>query len=274
MVMECKYCKKEFTGRIDKRFCSKLCSYRNYESWRKYLRRKPPPKPRKCKLCEKTIIPPKRHPYTNYCGQKCRCKAYSMSKGIGITRTKRCFACGKEFVTNYRNKIVCSPICRTRMWKMKNPDRKLWKEYKEKYPERLKESIKQWVLNNPKKKKAGRNRYYNKNKERIYSRNNLWRKNNRWYCNDYAKLERERKHKTIRKFTYKEWEEKLKSTNGVCKRCGTYVGIDNLERDHIYPIAQAYKDYLETGIKRIYTIEDIQPLCRRCNAIKGSEVEV
>lgn len=229
---------------------------------------------RKCKYCGKGFEPYKLHPHTKYCSQKCRTKAYYLSKGIGITRTKSCFACGKEFITNYNKRIVCSPRCRTIMWKMKNPDRKLWKEYVEKHTKRVKESFRQWTLNNPKLVKARRKRYYNKNKVNIMKRNNLWRKNNRWYCNEYSKLERERKNKTIRKYTKEEWEEKLESTNGICKRCGTYVGIDNLERDHIYPIAQAYKDYLETGIKRIYTIEGIQPLCRRCNVIKGSEVEV
>ncbi|KKK52655.1 hypothetical protein LCGC14_3102710, partial [marine sediment metagenome] len=34
-------------------------------------------------------------------------------------------------------------------------------------------------------------------------------KNNRWYCNECSKLHREKKNKTIRKYTHKEWKEKL-----------------------------------------------------------------
>lgn len=77
----------------------------------------------------------------------------------------------------------------------------------------------------------------------------------------------------IEKFTYNEWLQKLHSTNGFCQKCGKDVGIMGLSIDHIYPISKAYQEYLETGTKRIYTIEDVQPLCLTCNIVKSDRIE-
>jgi len=57
----------------------------------------------------------------------------------------------------------------------------------------------------------------------------------------------------------KEQWQKLKNFCGSCVRCGS-AGY-NLERDHIVPLYQGGCD----------CIENIQPLCARCNASKGHE---
>ena len=44
-----------------------------------------------------------------------------------------------------------------------------------------------------------------------------------------------------------------------------YIGIDKLTLDHIHPLSKA-----EEG--RIYTIDDIQPLCLSCNQSKGGRL--
>lgn len=72
--------------------------------------------------------------------------------------------------------------------------------------------------------------------------------------------------KVIHKFTEKEWKEKLKSCEGVCVVCKVYVGETKLSLDHIYPISKA-----KPG--RVYFIQDIQAVCRPCNARKGNRLE-
>jgi len=79
----------------------------------------------------------------------------------------------------------------------------------------------------------------------------------------------EKKKKIIEIYTLEEWIEKLEKTKGICPSCREDVGIMKLSLDHIYPISKAYKDYKKTGIKHIYTIKDIQPLCKSCNSKKG-----
>ena len=53
-----------------------------------------------------------------------------------------------------------------------------------------------------------------------------------------------------------EWENKLISYNYRCAHCGT---TNNIEIDHIIPITLGGTN----------TIENLQPLCRSCNASKG-----
>jgi 5-methylcytosine-specific restriction endonuclease McrA len=58
-------------------------------------------------------------------------------------------------------------------------------------------------------------------------------------------------------------------TNGICPSCQKDIGINKLTIDHIYPLSLANEDFKITGIKRIYTIDDVQPLCFSCNASKN-----
>ena len=90
--------------------------------------------------------------------------------------------------------------------------------------------------------------------------------NRRRGSNRYA-----RKNNIIETYTEQEWQQKLISTNGICPGFEVephYVGIKYLDRDHIYSVKRASEDFKRTGIKRIYTINDMQPLCRCCNGRK------
>jgi 5-methylcytosine-specific restriction endonuclease McrA len=46
------------------------------------------------------------------------------------------------------------------------------------------------------------------------------------------------------------------------------LGYGISPRDHDYPISEASKDFIRTGIKRIYAIDNIYPLCIACNSRK------
>ena len=87
----------------------------------------------------------------------------------------------------------------------------------------------------------------------------------------YNRKRRARINCIIEDFSNKEWLEKLTLTKGICPECKKYVGVHKLSLDHIYPISLAYKIYLITNIKRIYTIDDVQPLCLICNIKKGNK---
>ncbi len=60
--------------------------------------------------------------------------------------------------------------------------------------------------------------------------------------------------------TKKEWLN-LKSKYKVCPRCNGKSGLVNLEKDHIIPIYMGGSD----------SIDNIQPICAKCNASKGNE---
>jgi len=114
------------------------------------------------------------------------------------------------------------------------------------------------------------------------------------YLKDYNKtpsgklqrLKKDRKKRAkqnsiIELFTAEEFLKKKAATygfcsciNGKCLSGNSHVGINQLDGDHIYPVAQAHKDFLRTGIKRKYTIDDIQFLCHTCNVKKGDKILV
>jgi len=106
----------------------------------------------------------------------------------------------------------------------------------------------------------------NKDKRREYARR--WRKTpqGKIYCSEQSLKRGINKKLIIHKFTAEEWEKKLNDTNGFCPRCKKYVGIDKLTLDHIIPINKA-------TLGSVYTIDDVQPLCRSCNSAKGNNIE-
>jgi 5-methylcytosine-specific restriction endonuclease McrA len=63
-------------------------------------------------------------------------------------------------------------------------------------------------------------------------------------------------------FTVDEWRERVLGTNGICPCCGNAVGILTLTMDHAIPFCEAPSGFT-------YTIDDVQPLCIKCNIIKG-----
>jgi hypothetical protein len=65
---------------------------------------------------------------------------------------------------------------------------------------------------------------------------------------------RANKNNIIETFTIAEWNTMKEATKGICPCCRKYVGLDKIHRDHIYSINIANKDYLKTGIKRIYIL--------------------
>lgn len=76
---------------------------------------------------------------------------------------------------------------------------------------------------------------------------------------------------TIHDFTKKQWANKLKRSKGICKLCGQGVGIDKLTMDHRFPISKAYKRFLRTGKKYVYTIKKIDAICAACNCKKRNK---
>lgn len=66
-------------------------------------------------------------------------------------------------------------------------------------------------------------------------------------------------------FTLGEWEDKVKATNGICPRCKMpYMCGHGLSLDHEPPISKAPVGF-------IYTIDDVQPMCKSCNCIKSNK---
>jgi 5-methylcytosine-specific restriction endonuclease McrA len=118
------------------------------------------------------------------------------------------------------------------------------------------------------KHKESQQRWKNSDKRIQYIK--AWNKTPKGILNMTKKRLKRRaiKNNIIETFKVKEWMIMKEATKGICPCCNKYVGLNDITLDHIFAISLAYQEYLRTGIKRIYTIKDIQPLCRSCNSIK------
>lgn len=101
-----------------------------------------------------------------------------------------------------------------------------------------------------------------RNNNREYFRNlvNSWRKNNRdkvrLYCNNRNSIQRG----SFGKLKQDEWEQIKKDFKYMCAICGKKEPEIKLTIDHIIPVSKGGSNL----------IENIQPLCRLCNSIKGN----
>lgn len=86
-----------------------------------------------------------------------------------------------------------------------------------------------------------------------------------------SRKRRAMKNNIIETFTLEEFNNRV---SNVCPNCKNIYdeGIHKLTMDHTYPISKANEDYKQTGFKRIYNIDDVQPLCHSCNSSKGNKI--
>ena len=231
---KCLFCGKEY-NRIKyittKNFCSYNCYKKNYKrQFNIILKIK-----NNCLYCHNEFkIKSIKHPDQRYCSKKCN-KSHFWRKNNPVKKIKKnCFICKNEFICNKYNpnQKFCSKKCSRNFW---NKSEKI-KIYKSEY-------IK------------------------------LWRQNNPGYWINLSIRKLERKKSIIHQFIEQEFQNKLNETKGICSgfNCEPHcIGIENLTLDHIYPISKAFEDFLKTGIKQIYTINDIQFLCQSCNSSKNN----
>ena len=151
-------------------------------------------------------------------------------------------------------------------WRIKNRDyiRKYAREY---YKEHKNDLNFEAHKRTPKAIEKENERQKKRRKTKEYKE---WKR--RYEASHPEKMHRIIKKNVIHSFSGEEWMQKKKAAKGICPSCKEYVGFNNLTLDHIYPISKANKDFLKTGIKRIYNIEDVQPLCGKCNSSKHDKI--
>jgi 5-methylcytosine-specific restriction endonuclease McrA len=95
--------------------------------------------------------------------------------------------------------------------------------------------------------------------------------------NKWHRKRRAMKYNIIEKFSHSQFMLKVKKYKGLCANCkepfNEYDTLKILTIDHIYPISLANNDFKRTGIKRVYTIEDVEPLCMSCNCSKKASLK-
>ena len=111
--------------------------------------------------------------------------------------------------------------------------------------EKCKSTAHKWQDENPEEARAAWRRYYRNHKEECQARHRIWWRENRDKSAAY-----DAKKRTA------GWLGSI-PVGSHCVSCGA---TENLERDHIKPIADG----------GITTLENIQTLCASCNGVKGA----
>jgi 5-methylcytosine-specific restriction endonuclease McrA len=166
-----------------------------------------------------------------------------------------CKRCNELFLRKHNAEKYCS-ICKPIHLKELRKKRKQTDKYKKWVKEynklpHMKKYFKQYTKSDKRKQVA--KKYRESEKGKFAARKGQY---NRRY----------REGNIIHKFTLDEWKNKVNKTKGICQLCKKYVGVENLTLDHIVPINKVKPN-------TIYTINDVEPLCSKCNSKKGDKMK-
>jgi len=119
---------------------------------------------------------------------------------------------------------------------------------------------KRWVKNNKDRDVSLKKKWREKNKEKSRVDYNNWVKQNPDKISILNKNKRARKTGAVGNHTLGEWEKLKKKYGYACPRCKKQEPEIKLTEDHITPLSKGGGN----------GIDNIQPLCRSCNSIKGT----
>lgn len=161
-----------------------------------------------------------------------------------IVTEKRCSKCGKPEVYEGRRCSECVNESH-RKWYRKNIEhsRKTANARNTQRRGVLREWARNWHLNNPGKDAEYHKKYYDKHPEKFQQKN---------------ARSRAKKKSAEGSISSVEWLKLLNRYENKCLCCGKKA---KLEMDHVVPLSLGGRN----------SIDNIQPLCRSCNARKGGK---
>ena len=239
MKVKCLQCSKEFNSYPSRQkigkglFCSKECLHKYHT------------KECVCGYCGKKYNVPISQRGDKYCSMECYTKSKefeerkeklskSYSKKIEIV----CPECGKVFkVSPSRLKDnkgkFCSLECRNKSYLL---PKEVLAEHKREYTKKYRKENNDWYISMKQKRRA--------------LKNNLGGV-----------------------FTKEEWSDLKDKYNHTCPHCGKSEPEIKLTVDHIIPLSK-WNEWIKTNIVtyKCNDIENIQPLCGRCNSEKWSKL--
>jgi len=173
---------------------------------------------------------------------------------------KKCNECNK-FLKG-RQKKWCSHICGVINWQRKNKEKvNEWKRnYVIKNRQKRLDSLKKYDTSE--KSRNARKIWVSKNLERLRE----WARINSKKYRDRIIAQTQKRRAIIRNlnehFTKEEWQALKKKYNFTCLMCKERESKIILSPDHVIPLLHGGKN----------TIDNIQPLCIRCNSVKNNKI--
>lgn len=197
-----------------------------------------------CPRCQQTI------------GAECFAKNRSNADGL----QNYCRSCSTQIHAEWRAKHRDIDRKHSALWRKNNPEkvRAGMERYYKEHPGQHYQDTKRWRAEHPEAKREQGARYYAKHKEQVTERTTAYRAQRAKQYYRYGANYRARKRGAGGQFSHSEWEG-VRDYWGRCLCCGR-VNVP-LEADHIVPVSQGGSN----------SIDNIQPLCRSCNAKKNAK---
>ncbi|MCP5019888.1 MAG: HNH endonuclease [Ketobacter sp.] len=139
----------------------------------------------------------------------------------------------------------------------KNASSRKWKENN---PEKNRASSRKWENNNPENKRARNRKWRENNPGKVRAKIRKWRENNPDKVRASESRRRTRKTNAGGSFTGYEWKTLCKYYDYRCLKCGEQFPPNKLTHDHVIAVSNGGTS----------NIDNIQPLCQRCNSRKGA----
>lgn len=253
----CERCGKEKEYKYPsfvKRFCSYACS--NAQKWESRARGERVVLA--CEACKKpfdllgsVLVVRERSGPVRFCSKACMGRA---NRKPGSHTRMSCDSCGSLFekrTDHIKDKNYCSKQCVSESRRLDSPKwsdsdyvRAYMRAYSEKNRDRIAALSREWAASNKERRLAIQARY---------------REANRGYLLQAARARRAKA--KIGSFTYSDWLLIKEMFGGRCLCCGKAEPEVSLEADHVVSLRNGGS----------HDPENIQPLCRGCNASKGAK---
>jgi len=185
--------------------------------------------------------------YCNGCQQVKCCRTFGKDRGTPDGLRFRCKECVNEHTNQYRSgrRESMREYAKKRHLKNVEKMRERAREYREMYTDEIREHWSLWAENHPENMTAQRRKYKETHPEQVKI---------------HSIQRRARKRQATGSYTAEEWRNLCAYYNFTCLACGKSEPEIQLTPDHIVPLARGGTN----------SIDNIQPLCKRCNQSKNA----
>lgn len=171
---------------------------------------------------------------------------------------KPCKKCGTNKWSKNRECETCRNE-RSKEWQKANAERnkenhRLWKQNN---PKKCKQYTRNWCLNNPEKVIQKVKKWQGANPEKVRKIHKNWRHRNPDKLKAKDSHRRTKQTEAGGSYTAAEWKALCEQYDNRCLCCGQK---EKLTADHVVPVIRGGSS----------NIDNIQPLCGRCNSSKGA----
>jgi 5-methylcytosine-specific restriction endonuclease McrA len=170
----------------------------------------------------------------------------------------------REYKKRWEEKHKDEERERRRTWRKENPDkaRESNRKYKEKNKDKIKNSRREYQIKYPERARLSCAKYRLNNPDRVKEHRLKWDRKNREKRRINSHNWRARKKSNGGSFTLAEWEILKKQYGNRCPACRRIEPNIKLTMDHVIPLSRGGSN----------NIENIQPLCMRCNDTKHRKI--